>query len=97
MVCTYCIYNFLDQPFKGNLDEDVRAEMIKFTCVKPVERFRTIDDSFRNFFQYDKNEHLKSISMNIDINTKVKLECKNRVQSFIVYSLFYLTLYVNEP
>ncbi|CAI2164293.1 15995_t:CDS:10 [Funneliformis geosporum] len=63
-----------DQPFRGNISENARAEMIKHTCVKPADRFRTIDDSFRNFFRYDQNEHLKSINMNIDINTRVVVE-----------------------
>ncbi|CAG8767781.1 14112_t:CDS:2, partial [Funneliformis caledonium] len=63
-----------DQPFRGNISDNARAEMIKHTCVKPADRFRTIDDSFRNFFRYDQNEHLKSINMNIDINTKVIVE-----------------------
>ena len=63
--------------------------MIKYTYVKPVECFRKIDDTFRSFFQYNQNEHLKSIGMNIDINTRVKLECENQEQTSIVYSSFY--------
>ncbi len=72
--------------------------MIKYTCIKPVERFRIIEDSYRNFFQYDQNEHLKSIGMNIDINTKVKLACNNQMQSFIIYSfiLCFKTEDINE-
>ncbi|CAI2165391.1 7296_t:CDS:10 [Funneliformis geosporum] len=62
-----------DQPFKFTLSDDARAEMIKFTCIKPADRFKTIDGSFRNFFRYDQDEFMKSINMNIDIETKVKV------------------------
>ncbi|CAG8435462.1 9989_t:CDS:10 [Funneliformis mosseae] len=55
-----------DQPFKFTLSDDARAEMIKFTCIKPAERFKTINSSFNNFFRYDSDEFLKSINMNID-------------------------------
>ncbi|CAI2189936.1 18841_t:CDS:10, partial [Funneliformis geosporum] len=63
-----------DQPVKFSLSDDARAEMIKHTCVKPAERFKIIDNSFRNFFRYDQDEILKSINMDIDVNTQVQVK-----------------------
>lgn len=55
-----------DQPFKGDITDNGRADMIKHTCVKPRERFKSIKDAIRNVFRYGQDENLKSINMNVD-------------------------------
>lgn len=57
---------FLDQPFKGDITDNGRADMIKHTCVKPRERFQSIRDAIHNVFRYGQDENLKSISMGVD-------------------------------
>jgi hypothetical protein len=50
--------------------------MIKHTCKKPGERFRSIENSLRTVFRYDQNEYLKSINMNVSTNPMVKVDGK---------------------
>ena len=40
--------------------------MIKHTCVRPYERFQSIDRSIKNVFCHGKDENLNSINMNVD-------------------------------
>ncbi|CAB4387407.1 unnamed protein product [Rhizophagus irregularis] len=55
-----------DQPFKGDITDNGRADMIKFTCVKPRERFQSIRDAIHNVFRYGQDENLRSINMGVD-------------------------------
>lgn len=57
---------FLDQPFKGDITDNGRADMIKFTCVKPRERFQSIREAIHNVFRYGQDENLRSINMGVD-------------------------------
>ncbi|RIA88165.1 Piwi domain-containing protein [Glomus cerebriforme] len=57
---------FPDQPFRGDITDDGRADMIKHTCVKPFERFKSIENSLQNVFRYNQDENMKSINMNVD-------------------------------
>jgi len=50
--------------------------MIKHTCVRPDERFRSIENSFRTVFHYDQDEYLRSVNMNINTSTMMNVDGK---------------------
>jgi len=68
---TYKCNYFLDQPFQGDITDEGRADMIKYTCVKPFERFQSIDKAIQRFFRYGQDENLKSINMGVDTEMMV--------------------------
>ncbi|GBC05787.1 hypothetical protein RclHR1_06420010 [Rhizophagus clarus] len=60
-----------DQPFKGDITDNGRADMIKHTCVRPNERFQSIRKAVHDVFRYGQDENLKSINMNVDTEMMV--------------------------
>ena len=74
--CLLFYIQFLGQLFRGKVRNKDRAEMVKYTCVKPSERFRSIQSSFQNVFRYDQDDHLKSINMNVNTSAMVNVEGK---------------------
>ncbi|CAG8447612.1 8562_t:CDS:10 [Diversispora eburnea] len=54
------------QRFSGALADTTLADMIRYTCIKPKERFNQISFSTKEIFQYDKDSLLKSIGMDVE-------------------------------
>ena len=50
--------------------------MIKYTCVRPNDRFRSISNSFQNVFRYGTYEYLKSINMNVNTSSMMNVDGK---------------------
>src|SRR5947209_2198849 len=67
--------------------------MIKYTCVKPNDRFRSIASSFQTVFRYYEDEYLISINKNMNPNCMLTVERKRlklRIQYFTIINKRYL-------
>ncbi|RHZ71116.1 hypothetical protein Glove_262g41 [Diversispora epigaea] len=54
------------QRFNGALADATLADMIRYTCIKPKERFNRISFSTKEIFQYNSDSLLKSIGMDVE-------------------------------
>jgi hypothetical protein len=61
--------------------------MIKYTCVKPYERFQSIKRAVTNVFRYNQDENLKSINMNVSTEMMV-VEGKDLLNFFFFFFIF---------
>ncbi|CAG8482152.1 14805_t:CDS:10 [Acaulospora morrowiae] len=54
------------QRYEKSIDDKAKADMIKFTALKPRERFDSIDRAIRDHYKYNEDENLRDFGIVIE-------------------------------
>ncbi|RHZ89452.1 hypothetical protein Glove_14g51 [Diversispora epigaea] len=72
------------QKFEKSIDDKLKADIIKFTCIKPQERFRTIEKGIESFFKYKEDENLNDFGIQID-SRMIEIEARLLKPPIVAY------------